>query len=363
MLRSGRDELAELAGRAALGIADSRFNADELIEVGYRHTVVAPLLVDLARFDEAPDGRLEERLAADRDKRGGPDWLFVGRMVPNKAQHDLIGAFAAWRRLTGARSSAVPRRRFGAHWLRASAARPGPRPRRRRPGSLRRAGLPRRARGLLPRRRRVRVPVRARGLLRARARGDVPRAARGGLRRGGGARDRRRCRPAARRQAAARRGGRRGAHHPGPGATSDAGCGEAAGGPATSHWPARSRPSSTPWSLCWVPPVPRDRWWPDGPDAQGVDPPRRAAAASVRGFSQCRQGLRTPPDVEVVIHVASVQRSPMDDVSLTAPSSRPSTEARSSAPAAPIAIGGHGSWRAGSWWPWSAWAASCCGGR
>ena len=104
MLRSGRDELAELAGRAALGIADSRFNADELVEVGYRHTVVAPLLVDLARFDEAPDGRLEERLAADREKRGGPDWLFVGRVVPNKAQHDLLGAFATWRRLTDAPS-------------------------------------------------------------------------------------------------------------------------------------------------------------------------------------------------------------------------------------------------------------------
>ena len=32
-----------------------------------------------------------ERLAADKQ---GIDWLFVGRLVPNKAQHDLVLAFA-----------------------------------------------------------------------------------------------------------------------------------------------------------------------------------------------------------------------------------------------------------------------------
>lgn len=105
VLRSGRQELVELAGRAELGIADSAFNAGELAGAGYRHTVVAPLLVDLDRFDAEPDARVAERLAADRERRGGgPDWLFVGRVVPNKAQHDLIGAFAAWCRVTRAPS-------------------------------------------------------------------------------------------------------------------------------------------------------------------------------------------------------------------------------------------------------------------
>ena len=104
VLRSGRVELTELAGRAAVAVADSQFNADELAEVGYRCIVVSPLLFDLERFDDPPDLRLQERLTIDRERRGGLDWLFVGRMVPNKGIHDLIGAFAAWCRITGAPS-------------------------------------------------------------------------------------------------------------------------------------------------------------------------------------------------------------------------------------------------------------------
>ena len=84
VLRSGRDELAELAGRAALGIADSQFNADELIEVGYGRTVVAPLLVDLDRFDEAPDHGLKER--PPRERSPGPRRAGLAVRRPRRAQ-------------------------------------------------------------------------------------------------------------------------------------------------------------------------------------------------------------------------------------------------------------------------------------
>ena len=36
---------------------------------------------------------------ADARAGGGLDWLFVGRLAPNKAQHDLVKAFAVYRRL------------------------------------------------------------------------------------------------------------------------------------------------------------------------------------------------------------------------------------------------------------------------
>jgi len=98
-LTKGRRQLATLEARAELGIAHSSFSAQELIEVGYAHTSVVPLLVDLDVFDAAPaEPATLERLAAARGN-GGVDWLFVGRIAPNKAQHDLIKAFAAYHRL------------------------------------------------------------------------------------------------------------------------------------------------------------------------------------------------------------------------------------------------------------------------
>jgi L-malate glycosyltransferase len=92
------DELALLAPRALLGLADSPFNGEELRRAGCRRVHVAPVLVDYRRVTEAPDQRVAAELAhlgAD----GGADILFVGRVVPSKAQHDLVKALWAYRRL------------------------------------------------------------------------------------------------------------------------------------------------------------------------------------------------------------------------------------------------------------------------
>ncbi len=87
----GIAQLHALAARAALGLAVSHYNEADLIEAGYQHTAVVPILVDLARFDVvAPDATVS---------RGGPTtWLFVGRLARNKAQHDIVKALAAYRR-------------------------------------------------------------------------------------------------------------------------------------------------------------------------------------------------------------------------------------------------------------------------
>ena len=92
------NELALLAPRALLGLADSPFNGEELRRAGCRRVHVAPVLVDYRRVTEAPDQRVATELAhlgAD----GGADILFVGRVVPSKAQHDLVKALWAYRRL------------------------------------------------------------------------------------------------------------------------------------------------------------------------------------------------------------------------------------------------------------------------
>lgn len=91
-------QLRWLAPRAALGIADSAFNEADLRAAGCRRTEVVPVLVDLDRLAAPPDPRVADRLAAAK-ARGGADWLFVGRVVPSKAPHDLVKALWAYRRL------------------------------------------------------------------------------------------------------------------------------------------------------------------------------------------------------------------------------------------------------------------------
>jgi glycosyltransferase involved in cell wall biosynthesis len=90
----GHAQLHAFATRAALGLAVSRYNEDDLIEAGYPTTAVVPIFTDLSRFDGvAPPFRTGA--GADHPTT----WLFVGRLAPNKAQHDIVKAFAAYRRL------------------------------------------------------------------------------------------------------------------------------------------------------------------------------------------------------------------------------------------------------------------------
>lgn len=97
-MRAGREQLRRLAPVATLGIADSTFNEADLVEAGFTRTAVAPILVDFSDYDAPPDARTSARLRR-AGERGGPRWLFVGRVAPNKCQHDVVAAFAAYRRL------------------------------------------------------------------------------------------------------------------------------------------------------------------------------------------------------------------------------------------------------------------------
>ncbi len=94
----GRNQMAALAPRCRLGLADSEFNRAEIAANGYRPTAVAPILLDLQGFDREVDERVLEELEHGKQK-GGADWLFVGRVTPNKCQHDVVKAFAAYRML------------------------------------------------------------------------------------------------------------------------------------------------------------------------------------------------------------------------------------------------------------------------
>jgi glycosyltransferase involved in cell wall biosynthesis len=92
------DELAQLAPRATLGMADSAFNEQALRRAGCPRTTVIPVLVDYARVQAAPDPLVAATLVAGK-VAGGADLLFVGRVVPSKAQHELVKGLWAYRRL------------------------------------------------------------------------------------------------------------------------------------------------------------------------------------------------------------------------------------------------------------------------
>jgi glycosyltransferase involved in cell wall biosynthesis len=82
----GRRELATLAGRVDLALGDSEFNRRELEAIGFAPTGVMPVAVDLARLTGAPRRPALERVLRD----GLTNFLFVGRIAPNKRLEDLI---------------------------------------------------------------------------------------------------------------------------------------------------------------------------------------------------------------------------------------------------------------------------------
>ncbi len=89
-LAFGRRQLAGFCRRAVVAVADSDFNARELLEC--RRVEVIPVLTDDALFPV--DG--SQASAADRDD-SALTVLFVGRLAPNKCQHDLLAALAVLR--------------------------------------------------------------------------------------------------------------------------------------------------------------------------------------------------------------------------------------------------------------------------
>ena len=186
-VRWGRAQLRDLAPVTEFAIADSAFNERELQAAGYRSTKTVPLLIDLDGFDGSPDPVLAGRLATQKE-RGGPDLLFVGKVSPHKGQHDLVKALAAYRRLydPDARLHLVGGA-ISDEYQAAGALRRGTGARRRRRD--RRLGEPRGADRVLHGGRRLRLPVQPRRVLRPAPRGHVPRSSRRGLRQHGGARD------------------------------------------------------------------------------------------------------------------------------------------------------------------------------
>lgn len=97
-LNLGRAQLPRLAPRCELAVAVSQYNESELKAAGYPHTSVVPLLIDMSDNTQEPDPDLLTRLQEERAD-GGADLLFVGKVSPHKAPHDLVKMLAVLHRL------------------------------------------------------------------------------------------------------------------------------------------------------------------------------------------------------------------------------------------------------------------------
>lgn len=89
-VETGRQQLHTLAPRVSHAIAVSRFNERDLRSAGYRSTSVVPPFVDVGRTNGARKGE---------PPHPGARWLFVGKLLPHKAAHDLVKAFALYKRV------------------------------------------------------------------------------------------------------------------------------------------------------------------------------------------------------------------------------------------------------------------------
>ena len=87
-VRLGFLQLRKLAQRSLFGLAVSNHNRRQMYDAGFTTVEVVPVRVDYSELRQV------------RNERSSPsdDWLFVGRLVPNKRQRDLVRAHAIYRR-------------------------------------------------------------------------------------------------------------------------------------------------------------------------------------------------------------------------------------------------------------------------
>ena len=87
LAKLGRDELKSLVGHTDVALGDSEYNRQELDALGFSNTGVFPIAVDTDRLTRAPRRPALENVLLDE---GWLNFLFVGRIVPNKKIEDHV---------------------------------------------------------------------------------------------------------------------------------------------------------------------------------------------------------------------------------------------------------------------------------
>lgn len=94
----GRAELATLVGHVELALGDSEYNRRELEALGFQPTGVFPIAVDTSRVTQPAERPALDALLDD----GLVNFLFVGRIAPNKKIEDHIRLAEVYKRYVDA---------------------------------------------------------------------------------------------------------------------------------------------------------------------------------------------------------------------------------------------------------------------
>lgn len=94
LAQMGRQEVTTLAGRTDVALGDSEYNRQELQDWGFTNTGVFPIAIDVERITQAPRRPALEKVLTD----GPLNFLFVGRIVPNKKIEDHIRLAEVYKR-------------------------------------------------------------------------------------------------------------------------------------------------------------------------------------------------------------------------------------------------------------------------
>ncbi len=101
LCRAGYEGIRFLADKVDYAIADSEFNRQDLINMGFRCPVdVCPILIPFEEYQKEPNRKLVKKYTSD----GYTNMLFVGRIAPNKKQENVILAYAYYKKYINPRS-------------------------------------------------------------------------------------------------------------------------------------------------------------------------------------------------------------------------------------------------------------------
>ena len=90
-IRKGLHQAKDYRNYVKYALADSNYNRQSLISMGYTNVDVMPVQISVDRFDGVKsNGEFLQQNASTKNI------LFVGRLAPNKCQHDVIKAFAVY---------------------------------------------------------------------------------------------------------------------------------------------------------------------------------------------------------------------------------------------------------------------------
>jgi glycosyltransferase involved in cell wall biosynthesis len=90
MCKNGYDQLQNLTKSFDMILSDSAYNRQNLLDMGFTApNHVLPILIPFEDYKKTPSANILTKYKGD----GYTNVLFVGRVVPNKCQHDVIAAF------------------------------------------------------------------------------------------------------------------------------------------------------------------------------------------------------------------------------------------------------------------------------